>query len=362
MRSILYYITGHGYGHAVRASLVIRALQRVAVDVSVHVRTTAPDWLFHETARPVSYSNQCLDIGIVQPNGLEMDLKGTIRACKELQSRLPELIEQEIRYVRNERIDLVVSDISPPAFEIAAQAGIPSVAVTNFTWDVIYRAYAARYPDFGPLIEEMTAFYRKATLALTLPYPCEMNMFAKRESIPWIGRRSLLTRDQARALFRLPPNRIVVLVSFGGIGFDNFPWQRLVALSDYFFVVTASTAHRGDNFQVLPVAQRRYADLLRAADVVVTKPGYGIVADVLAHRVPVLYTERGEFPEYPCLVQALTDLATAEFVPQADLLSGEIRQYLERLTSKTPQWPVVALGGADAAAQKILGLLDVRPR
>ena len=37
----------------------------------------------------------------------------------------------------------------------------------------------------------------------------------------------------------------------------------------------------------LPEAQRKYEDLVRAVDVVVTKPGYGIVADVISHQVRV---------------------------------------------------------------------------
>jgi len=70
----------------------------------------------------------------------------------------------------------------------------------------------------------------------------------------------------------------------------------------------------------------------------------------------VLYTERGEFPEYPYLVQALTELATAEFIPQAELLSGQIRPYLTRLLDKEPNWPPVPLNGAAVAAGKILAL------
>jgi UDP-N-acetylglucosamine:LPS N-acetylglucosamine transferase len=109
---------------------------------------------------------------------------------------------------------------------------------------------------------------------------------------------------------------------------------------------------------ILPDVQRRYQDLVRAADVVVTKPGYGIVADVLAHQTPILYTDRGEFPEYPHLVQALNDLATAEFIRQDDLLFGDIAPNIARLLNKDQHWPAVPLNGAEMAAKKILALCD----
>ena len=226
---------------------------------------------------------------------------------------------------------------------------------------MIYRAYADAHPGFVPLIDEMTCFYRKATLALTLPYPCDMSMFPRRKAMPWVTRVSALSRGRAREVFGLPQNGTVVLLSFGGLGLDDLPWRKLDEMTDFFFVTTAAVGESCGNFLILDDAQRHYEDLLRAVDVIVTKPGYGIVADVLAHRLPVLYTERGEFPEYPFLVQALNDLATAEFIPQDELLSGNIGPYLLRLLEKEQSWPAVQLNGADIAAANILALLKKQP-
>jgi UDP:flavonoid glycosyltransferase YjiC (YdhE family) len=357
LRSILYYITGHGYGHAVRSQQLIRALQERAPDLLVHVKTTAPEWLFQNGARPVSYVHAALDVGIIQPNSLEMDIAATLRACQELQRLQPSLIERELRWIADHRVDLIIGDIPSLCFEIAARANLPSIALANFTWDDIYRVYGVQWPELRSIADEMTGFYSKATLALTLPYPCEMTMFGRREPIPWISRASSLTKAQARAAFGLPSNAALVLLSFGGLGLDELPWQRLGELSEFYFVSTGPLERQTANLRILSIAQRRYTDLLRAMDAIVTKPGYGIVADVLAHRVPVLYTERGEFPEYPRLVQALEELATAEFIPQADLLSGNLKPYLMRLLSRPPHWPAIALNGAAVAAEKAIALL-----
>ena len=73
---------------------------------------------------------------------------------------------------------------------------------------------------------------------------------------------------------------------------------------------------------------------------------------MIAHQTPVLYTERGEFPEYPRLVQALNDLAVAEFIPQDDLLSGNIEPYIIRLLKRIRRWPTVPLNGADVRLKK----------
>ena len=358
MSSILYYITGHGYGHAVRSSQVIRALLEASPDVNIHVRTMAPEWLFHDSSSRVSHSDQSIDTGIIQKDSLDMDLGETLRACQALHETFPEILAQELTFVRDHQIRLVVGDIPPLCFEIATRAGIPSVAITNFTWDRIYRAYVLEYPRFAPLIDEMGSFYRKATLALALPFPCGMEIFPHHETIPWIARTSSLTQEEARTRFELPKSATIVLLSFGGLGLDRLPWDRLQKLREYFFVATGVAQKRNGNILILPDNQRQYVDLLRAVDMIVTKPGYGIVADVIAQQVPMLYTDRGEFAEYPLLVQALSELATAEFIAQTELLSGNIEPYLTRLLSKERNWPSVGLDGANVAADRILGIFD----
>lgn len=340
-----------------RSNQVIRSLKRAAGDLQIYVRTSAPEWLFYDTDRPVSHTNQRIDAGLIQPNGLQMDLRTSLRACEDLHRNLESLVAQELRFIRQNKIELIVGDIPPLCFEIAARAGIPSVAISNFTWDVIYQAYAAEHPGFADLVEEMRRFYSQASLALTLPYPCDMSMFSQRRAIPWITRVSRLTRHQARKRFGLPPTGVAVLLSFGGLGLEILPWRKLRELSEFFFVTTGSVEKSQDNLLVLADMQRSYEDLLRGVDVIVTKPGYGIVADALSHQVPIVYTDRGDFAEYPRLVQALNDLTIAQYIPQHALLAGDLSDYLEEILAKPRHWPAVPLHGATVAADEVLTLL-----
>jgi UDP:flavonoid glycosyltransferase YjiC (YdhE family) len=355
LSSILYYITGHGYGHAVRSNQVISSLKKISPDLKVYVRTTAPQWLFHSRVVQVP---RAIDVGIVQKDSLDMDVAATLQACQALHRNASRLIKQETDFVRKHQIRLIVSDIPPLCFEIAARESIDSIAISNFAWSRIYRAYISNYPGFTALVEEMETFYQNATLALALPYPCGMDVFPRRESIPWISRTSPLTKAQARSAFGLPQSATIVLLSFGGLGLNRLYWRKLRDLSEFFFVTTGESKQGFDNVRFLPEAQQKYEDLVRSVDVVVTKPGYGIVADVISHQVPILYTDRGEFAEYPYLVQALEECAKAEFIPQEQLLSGNIAPYLTLLLNKKQSWPVTPLAGAEIAAKKILALID----
>jgi len=357
LSSILYYITGHGFGHAVRSHQVIRALARERADLRMHVRTGAPEWLFLNTPSPVAYSNQALDVGIIQRDSLKMEIAETLDACRRLHDRLPQIIERELNFIAANDVRLIVGDTPPLCFEIAARAAIPSVSITNFTWDFIYRAYLDEHRGFVALIDQMTAWYGKTSLALMLPYPCDTSMFPRLEAIPWVARRSSLTKEAARAKFGLPQWATVVLLSFGGLGLDRIPWEVLKQQRQFLFVTTGNAKLSDGNIISLPEMQSQYEDLVCAVDTIVTKPGYGIVADVLGHRLPILYTDRGEFAEFPKLVEALHDCATCEYIPQQELLAGNLAPYLTRLLNRQPHWPAVDLSGAQVAAAKIIALL-----
>jgi L-arabinokinase len=358
LSSILYYITGHGFGHAVRSHQVIRALLSERRDLRVQVRTTAPEWLFFNSPAPIAYSRQTLDVGMIQRDSLKMEIAETLDACRKIHERAAEIIDCELAFIAANGVRLIVGDTPPLCFEIAAQAGIPAVSITNFTWDVIYRAYAEEHRGFAPLIEEMTAFYGRAALALTLPYPCDTSMFARCQPIPWVARRSTLTKEDARKKFQLPESATIILLSFGGLGLRRLPWAKLIQQKEFFFVSTGEARQTGGNLRILPDAQAGYEDLVRACDAIVSKPGYGIVADVLAHRVPLLYTDRGKFPEYPFLVRALNDCATCAYLSQDELLSGDLAPHLARLLNQVPHWPEIDLTGARRAAVELLKLLD----
>jgi len=101
----------------------------------------------------------------------------------------------------------------------------------------------------------------------------------------------------------------------------------------------------------------RYADLVRAVDVVVTKPGYGIIAECLANDTALLYTSRGHFIEYDVLVAAMPQLLRAGYVGHADLFAGRWQPHLDALLAQPEPHARASVNGADIAAELLLDLL-----
>ena len=94
----------------------------------------------------------------------------------------------------------------------------------------------------------------------------------------------------------------------------------------------------------------RYEDLVGACDAVMTKPGYGIVAECIANGTPLIYTSRGRFAEYACLVAGIQAHLTHAFISNDDLLAGRWAAALESVLEAPRRTPSVRIDGAEVAA------------
>jgi glycosyl transferase family 1 len=359
VRAVVYYVSGHGFGHAVRSAEVIRALRRRCPELPIEVRTGAPGWLFPPG---VSVTELSADAGVVQPNALEIDELATLERAAALVGNAASLVADQVAALRAVGAGLVVGDVPPLAFLAAAAAGLPSIAVANFSWDWIYQPYVASRPAFGWLLDWHRAAYGQAELLLRLPFHDAMSAFRAIEDVPLISRAPSALRAVLRARLGLSPAERVVLLSFGGLGLDGLQPELLAALPEYTFLATEREVAPGErrpaNLRLLPMVQRNYDDIVAACDVVVSKPGFGIVASCLASRVPLLYTDRGNFAEFPILVAGLQAAGRAAYIRSAELLAGRLGPPLQALLALETPWSPPRLDGAEVIATRLLERLS----
>jgi hypothetical protein len=359
---IATYVSGHGYGHATRSAEVLRALRERAPEVPLAIVTSAPESLYREAVPgDFTYRSVECDVGLAQKGALVIDEEATARRCRAFAVGREGRVAEEGRWLRASGARLVLGDVPPLAFEAAAAAGIPSVGLANFSWDWVYRHLARREGDLEEAAQAAAAAYAHATLLLELPFAGDLRAFPRRERIPLVARRPRMSREEARRRLSLSGTPCV-LVSFGGIGFSGPSPDVLGALRGFHFVI-----EKGETDDELPanvtttsIERRRaagvlYQDLVRAADVVVTKPGYGIVSDAIAAGTRIVYTERGDFPEYPILVAGMQRHLPCAHVSNEDLREGRWRPALESVLAP-PVPPPPPLDGAEVAAERLLTL------
>ena len=370
---IVFYVSGHGFGHTSRSIEVIHALLRARPDAQIVVKTSAPLRLFARTLRGRCelVELQC-DAGMVQIDSLNMDAEASVRQAVEFQKGLPALVESEAAYLRGVQARATVGDIPPLAVAAAHAAGIPSIVIGNFTWDWIYEDYGG--DAASELSAEIRRLYQDVTVALRLPMAGGFEGLApKIKDIPFIARRSERTRDEVRRALELPPRSAgtpLVLISFGGYGVAGLNTPALATLRNYTIATTdtpspSAAPGEANAIQAAPgllaISEKqiydgglRYEDLVRAADVVATKPGYGIISEAIANDAALLYTSRGHFVEYDVLVKEMPRYVRAEFLEQKDLLRGNWEASLENLLNQPEPPEKPAINGAEVAAEEIL--------
>ncbi|MDQ7823225.1 MAG: hypothetical protein RDV48_10560 [Candidatus Eremiobacteraeota bacterium] len=363
--NVLFYVTGHGYGHASRASELIRRLIQELPGSRIYVRTSVPSWFFEQTlghAAPVTIIPGVIDVGVVQKDALRLSKKKTLEAFHLFWRGRGELASSDALSFENRRIGLVISDIAPLAFLVARRLGVPSAAVTNFTWDWIYGSYVRSHPAYGFLIDELRDAYAGASIALRLPFAGDFSAFSHVVDIPLIARIPRLPPSRVRDMLRLPAGRPLVLVSFGGFPIDARLLSRPRLRRRYRFITTYPSMVRVPG--VIHIEEEQllsrniaYPDLVNAVDAVVGKPGYGIVSECIACRTPFLFTSRGDFREYPVMVRAMKKMIPAEYISQRDLFSGSLQGPLEKLLSMALP-PPVPCDGALHAAKLLASLLE----
>lgn len=364
---LVVYVSGHGFGHASRVVEVINAIHRQSPHTAIVVRTAAERWLFDLTlTSPVEFHRVACDPGVVQIDSLRLDAAETIRRAAAFYDDFPARVSRETAFLGGVRARAVVADIPPLGLAAAASAGLPAIALGNFTWDWIYRAYEEELRGAPALLPAIERAYRTASLVIRLPMWGGFEAMGRAAivDVPLVARRATRSRDATRTALGLPHDLRVVLLSFGGYGLPHLELDAL-DLPGYAVITTgecgirraagsSGTPIRTLDERALYAAGFRYEDLVAASDVVVSKPGYGIIAECAANRTALLYTSRGRFAEYDVLVNALPRMVRSGFISQEDLFSGRWLPHLEALLAQCHPTPP-ATDGADVAAGVILG-------
>src|SRR5690242_20721302 len=109
VRTIGYYVSGHGFGHARRAAALLRALVAGAADVRVVVRTSAPAGLFDGIPNVVvSAPAESFDPGVVERDALTVDAEASVRRLADVLGRKGAIVAAEAAFMKEVAARVVV--------------------------------------------------------------------------------------------------------------------------------------------------------------------------------------------------------------------------------------------------------------
>jgi hypothetical protein len=357
MKRVAFYVTGHGLGHAVRVVEVVKALMESDEPMKLFIRTTAPRWVFDDLQVENGFEKIDMDVGAVQRTSLWIDKEETWRRWEEMEKRWEKILCRESAFIGRQKIDLIFGDIPPLAFRLASAVGLPSIAMSNFGWDWIYEAWIEEKPCFQEIVDTIRQDYEKASLLLRLPAHEPMTSFRHVEDIPLVAGRAKKDREMVRRGMGIAEGNRIVLLVLHDSDRKLIPWDSLHKMDGIVFISPFSTC-KGKN--IIPFSKERvyFPDLVYGSDVVISKPGYGIVAECYANRTPMLYVLREDFRECDILVQWMGENMPCTLLRREDFFSGSWEESVQQLLSRKISWSSLSTNGAKIAAERILRLLE----
>ncbi|KZV31706.1 L-arabinokinase-like, partial [Dorcoceras hygrometricum] len=271
----------------------------------VHVVTGAPEYVFTtEIESPRLFLRKVLlDCGAVQADALTVDRLASLEKYSETAvAPRDAILMTEVEWLKSIKADLVVSDVVPVACRAAADAGIRSVCVTNFSWDFIYAEYVmAAGNHHRSIVWQIAEDYSHCEFLIRLPGYCPMPAFRDAIDVPLVVRRLHKSREEVRKELGIMEDVKVVILNFGG---QPAGWTLKEEYLPHGWLCLVCGA---SDSQVLPpnfikLAKDTYTpDVIVASDCMLGKIGYGTVSESLAFKIPFVFVRRDYFNEEPFL-------------------------------------------------------------
>lgn len=347
---LLVAISSHGFGHLAQTACVLNTLRRLMPQLRLTLLTTLPRQLIETRLHgEFALDPVALDFGMLMASALDMRLDESLEAYRAFHTNWDARVEQEAARLRAHAPNLVLANIPYLALAAANRAGIPSVAMCSLNWADITACYFGNRPEFALVREQMVAAYNCADVFLQPEPSMPMPYFANGRAIGPIARIGTDRRSSLCERMGWDRSERLVVIAPGGIP-TPIPIENWPRLQGVRWATTWASAASRDDIGSHTTLGLDFTDLLASCDAVVTKPGYGTIAEAVCNGIPVLYALRGDWPEEPFLVHWLLKYGVALEITRTQFWNGDFEQELNALLALPPPRRHAASGVNDAAA------------
>ncbi|KAH7330499.1 hypothetical protein BKA65DRAFT_461396 [Rhexocercosporidium sp. MPI-PUGE-AT-0058] len=346
MLRIIYYISGHGYGHATRSAQLISALLSSSPTTHVTVITTAPTHLFPTSPR-VSFISQEVDSAIIQPQPYTIDAKTSFANLASFlaAAERPEWQAKMNAILEETKCNLILADAPYPMAR--SSANVKSILVSNFTFDAIFEKLLTYLPSSTreaemKMVEKIEKLYAEYDYAVRLPGFISFPFVEKHWRLedrgkrvvdaPLVFRPARKARGEVLEGLGVPKEMIecrVLLVQFGGQVLDKSGNRKTPNLPDGWICLSSEEVEDGRFFRF---PKDVYSpDLVWAADVVLGKIGYGTVSECVGMNKALVYVLRPMFAEEPGLLKYMRENGICDEISVAEYEGGIWAGAIERI-------------------------------
>jgi UDP-N-acetylglucosamine transferase subunit ALG13 len=297
-----------------------------------------------------------VDTGCVQENFIQINFEKTFQKLEQFFNRADERIAEETQWLKENEIDLVLTDASSLPLKACKALGIPSILICNFIWHDIYSHFPGSEKWQG-LLDALKEEYAQATLQILPQCHIVNDIIDRTEEVGFIARKGKNIKTRLEQVSRVSlKDKTIVFIYLGDMGAQSVAWENINLLKDIIFITRDPLPKNLPNLFVLD-ENFLYQDLIASSDIVFTKAGYSTLATAFAHGKPVLSCSREHFSEFSVMQNYLHQKQVGFIMKSEKFFACDWEEDIRKVKSLSIDGKV-PLNGEDAVMKIIDRLLQ----
>ncbi len=334
--NIAYYISSFGLGHTSRA---IPIIQRLKAENKVFVKCTS---LSMNSIRGNIQNQDNLFI-FKKINDLWLKYRYSEPLIEEsideaytfYENLYEKIIDQEKKFIQNNKIDLIISDIAPFLDKVSKENNIPIIGISNFDWGVLFNHLYEKYPyrKLERISQRLSDSFESYDLQIALPLNKNLLTNKNRKKVGFYTKLATRNKQEIFKLLNLKNDLMTVFLSLGmSIDLPLETFKEIFLETDYQIVASNRNKIKNQsNFKFVPKGDFKVQDYISASDIFIGKPGWGSLSECYCFSIPAILIEFGENLEWQIMINEYIN-----FKPNTSKISfSELnRKNLNRLIEK----------------------------
>jgi hypothetical protein len=263
------------------------------------------------------------DIGLInKENSLEIDKNKLEKKLIEFINSWEEIVVKEIDFLRSKNLEKIITDISPIGMLIGKKLGVKVIAISNFTW---YNQYLYLKLDKFILDKflEVENFINKFIM-----YPLSLNLShinCKKEKIGYVAREFNIKKiNEIRKKYKE-----IIFISCG----KSVKLEK-IEINNYkgtiFYTDGIEIIGEGQHIK-LPIETGDTHNYVGASDFIISKAGWGTVAEAMVSKVPMVLLERDGVLEDSYTINELKNQKKAVSIKVEELKKLDIEKLKKKI-------------------------------
>lgn len=286
---IAFYISSHGFGHLTRCLVHI---EKYLLETNYNIYIVCGEkqiefskkYLKKYSTNRIIFKSMVTDIGFInKDNSLDTDKEKLEKELFNFIDSWSQIVQEELEYLKDKKIEKIITDISPIGMLVGNKLGIKVEAISNFTWYNQYNFLKLSSFILSKYIEVENYINKFYMYPLVLDLS---HLSCEKENINYVCRKF----DKEKIEELREKYKSIIFISCGKSA--NLEKIEIKKYKGTIFYTEGIEILGEGNYIKLPVDTEDTHNYVGASDFIISKAGWGTVAEAILSKTPMVLLER----------------------------------------------------------------------